>query len=555
MSALWQDGAGVALPLAGWMAPRLVAGTWRVGLATLLDAAPVACVALLLFAASGRPVFAGSIAFALGAGFAGIDRVVRGTLREPVVFSALSELPQVFTHPHLYLPFAGTGTVIGGAGATVLAAAALLIAEPAATAPHPAAALTVAAGMVAALWRAGREPWLGAAARGLRRLGPSGEPFADAARLGPVAMLIAHGIIARAERPARRARLATSPSESASSVPVRSQPRRGSPSPAATGEGWGGGRHPSPDSRTAPIVLVQCESFFDARRALPRLPRGFFAGFDRARGGGLGGRLLVPAWGANTMRAEFAVLSGIAEAALGYDRFNPYHALARGRIASQVWRLRAAGYRTVCLHPFDRRFFRRDLAIPALGFELFLGRETLGGGRKPPYMSDPELAEHVLRVVDEMGPRVFVFAITMGNHGPWLTDGLTRGATPLLAGSGPEDAGGRITSSQGVAQGDELRRYLGGLRRSDEMLDILIDGLERRAGSALLGFYGDHLPSLPRAFAHLGFDDWRSDYVIWGGDGAAGCRDLAAHELGRAIVDMALASAPSDAVVAAAHPA
>src|SRR5207253_969711 len=76
------------------------------------------------------------------------------------------------------------------------------------------------------------------------------------------------------------------------------------------------------------------------------------------------GRFAVPAWGAYTMRAEFAVLSGVPESELGYDRFNPYYALARVPLESQVWRLRRAGYRTICLHPFDRRFFRRDLALP-----------------------------------------------------------------------------------------------------------------------------------------------------------------------------------------------
>jgi hypothetical protein len=284
-------------------------------------------------------------------------------------------------------------------------------------------------------------------------------------------------------------------------------------------------------------VLVQCESFFDARRALPTLRRGFLDGFDRARAGGPHGRLNVPAWGANTMRAEFAVLTGITEAALGYDRFNPYHALARVPIRSQVWRLRAAGYRTVCLHPYDERFFRRDLAMPALGFERFLGRETLDGGRTPPYLSDPELAGHILGVVDELGPRVCVFAITMGNHGPWLKD-FSRLAD--------------IEEEVGMPQRKELLRYLAGLRQSNEMLRILIEGLERRSGNPLLGFYGDHLPSLPCAFAALGFDDWRSDYAIWSAAGSPRQRDLAAHELGRALVDIALAARE---VVPEPHPA
>ncbi|MBV9554072.1 MAG: LTA synthase family protein [Alphaproteobacteria bacterium] len=351
----------------------------------------------------------------------------------------------------------------------------------------------------------------------MRRLRPSGDAFADAVRLGPVAMLIAHGLIARSERPARRSQLA---------------PRSAGATTA---------------SDASPIVLVQCESFFDARRALPFLPPHILAGYEAACAGGVSGRLAVPAWGANTMRAEFQVLTGLDDAALGYDRFNPYHALARAPVGSHVWRLREAGYRTICLHPFDRGFFRRDLAMPALGFERFLGRETLGGARTPPYMSDPELARHILRVVEETGPRVFVFAITMGNHGPWFKE---RPGEDRLGIDLPD-----------IAQHDELSRYLAGLRGSDEMLQVLIDELSRRHPGAALGFYGDHLPSLPSAFAHLDFDDWRSDYAVWCPSRTPKPRrdvDLAAYELGRVLLD--LAREPSTAAARAAvavepHPA
>jgi len=480
MNGLWQCGAGFTLAVFGWLLPRWVAGARRLGWEMMLDAAPLATVALLLLLASGRPAYSGATVFVLGGGFAFADRTVRDALREPVLFSALSELPHIFTHPHLYLPFAGTGLVIGGAGVAVLAGLGLLVAEPAVATPHPLAAL-LAFGLVAGLlWRTGYEPWLGRAARTMRRLTPSGEPFADAARLGPVAILLVYGIIARAERAARQTQLA--------------------PKPMIVGSG---------DHR--PVILVQCESFFDARRAFSALPRDFLTGYDTASAGGAHGSLEVPAWGANSTRAEFAVLTGIAEAALGYDRLNPYHALTRAPIASQVWRLRAAGYRTLCLHPFDRGFYRRDLAMPGLGFDAFIGRETLGGSRTPPYMSDPDLARHILRVLDEAGPRCFIFAVTMGNHGPWLRKGA------------------------------EMECYLEGLAQSDEMLRILIGGLEERCSDAVLGFYGDHLPSLPRDFATCGFDDWRSDYAIWIPGGEPRQQDLAAHELGRLVADIALA--------------
>jgi hypothetical protein len=502
MLATLHDLVGLALAMGAWVLPRHIAGAGRSQPAALaLDAAPVAGIAALLFLAAGRPLFTGATVFSLGAGFAFAERTTRETLREPILFTALSELPQLFTHPWLYLPFAGTGTVIGGAVAAVASGIGLFVFEPVVIAPRPVLALVLFVVIAAAVAAIMREPLLSLAAHGLRRLHPAGEPFSDAAALGPIAMLITHGIIARAERRVRRASLA------APGVVDRVE------------------------TTARPIILVQCESFFDARRLLPMLPPDLLPGYDAAcrRGEGFG-RFEVPAWGANTTRAEFAVLTGIAEDALGFDRFNPHHALARAPISSQVRRLREAGYRTICLHPFDRRFFRRDRVMPALGFDCFLGREVLGGSRSPPYFPDPDLAEPILRLVDSMGPRVFIFTITMGNHGPWL------------AGTRPLDPGiAALFDPREVPQGGELLRYLDGLCRSDKLLQFLIAGLERRHSDTLLAWYGDHLPSLPRAFRHFGVDDWRSDYAIWSaGAGPSHRRDLAAWQLGRLVVDMVL---------------
>ncbi|TMK07800.1 MAG: hypothetical protein E6G72_14715 [Alphaproteobacteria bacterium] len=124
--------AGLALAAAAWLIPRHIAGAYRAKPATLLlDASPFVIGAGLLCLATGRPLFAGLVVLALGAGFALADHTMRQTLREPVVFSESVELPQVFSHPHLYLPFAGPGLVLGGAAAAVLIAMALLLEEPA----------------------------------------------------------------------------------------------------------------------------------------------------------------------------------------------------------------------------------------------------------------------------------------------------------------------------------------------------------------------------------------------------------------------------------------
>jgi hypothetical protein len=501
MSEVLHFGVGGALALAAWLIPRHIADAKNArSPALLLDLLPVLLAGSLMLTATARPIFTGVVLVSLGAGFAVADRTKRQVLREPVVFSDMSELPHVFSHPQLYLPFAGPALIVGGAVAAMGLAIALLSFEPGVWQPDPWLVLFYAALMMGGAWLMSREPALGAAAAALREFGATGEPFTDAATLGPFAMVLISGVIARAERSARRARHAPL------AAPLLRRAR----------------------SLAAPLLLVQCESFFDARRLSPLIPRDLLSGFDACcESGAAFGRLDVPSWGANTMRAEFAVLTGIPESELGYDRFNPYHAFARVPIASLAWRLRSQGYRTICLHPFDRSFFRRDLTLPALGFERFLGIESLGGSRRPPYYSDPELADHVLRVLDIEGPRVFIFAITMGNHGPWREAGLP--VDPELR---------RRFDPTGVPQGCDLLRYLDGLRRSDEMLQILLSGLQHRESDGIFAFYGDHVPSLPQAFRHFGFDEGGSDYVVWHGAALHSRQiDLPAHRLPEVIID------------------
>src|ERR1043166_4272391 len=145
--------AGAFLAVAAWVMPRRIAEAWRTTLSALLvDVGPFALGAGLLGLASGRPLFGGLITLAFGAGFTLTDRTMRQTLREPVVFSEMSELPQVFTHPQLYLPFAGPALVRGGGGGAIAAGLALLVVEEPLWTPRPIAALAAMALLAVCGW-------------------------------------------------------------------------------------------------------------------------------------------------------------------------------------------------------------------------------------------------------------------------------------------------------------------------------------------------------------------------------------------------------------------
>jgi hypothetical protein len=250
------------------------------------------------------------------------------------------------------------------------------------------------------------------------------------------------------------------------------------------------------------VVVVQSESFFDARNIMTKVPEGFLAEFDRTAGNArYAGRLRVPAWGANTLRTEFAFLSGIPDEALGVDRFNPYLKYCNKPVWTVASYFRSVGYRTVCIHPFHKSFFRRNRVYPHLGFDEFIDIQEFNESDKlGTYVSDAAVTRKIEEKLAESERPLFIFAITMENHGPWRPKRIdipeaVLDATPRRA--------------RNVAQ------YLAHLENADAMIGRLRRVLKKQASGAVFCFYGDHLPGFSKFFNAIGMNDPRTDYFIW----------------------------------------
>ena len=217
------------------------------------------------------------------------------------------------------------------------------------------------------------------------------------------------------------------------------------------------------------VVVVQCESFVDPAD-LPGAPLQLPA-LDAARARAeLSGRLMIDGFGAYTMRTEFGVMTGIEAGQLGFGRFDPF---VRGAAAARCalgTRFAGAGFDTQFIHPFELGFYGRDRLMPALGFEQLIGRGAFAfAERHGPYASDPALGAFICERVKSTAAPVFIYAVTMENHGPWAPP---KGETAL----------------------DAYRRHL---LSSDTMLAGLLDHLDASARPMLLVFFGDHRPSIP----------------------------------------------------------
>jgi phosphoglycerol transferase MdoB-like AlkP superfamily enzyme len=332
-----------------------------------------------------------------------------------------------------------------------------------------------------------------------RRLPLSLDPMSDQRRIGFFAVFVAYlaNGLARTERQAF----------------VRATER----GPFASGD-----PHAHPD-----VIVIQSESYFDARRLGEYVMSGPYANLDRIRREAFEqGRLTVPAWGANTMRSEFAMLTGLPMATLGYARFYPYWYVRRACASIAGW-FKRGGYRTMAIHPYYADFFGRRRAFRLMHFDRFLDiRHFAGAARVGPYVGDVALAETLVALLQQHDDKpVFAFAITMENHGPLRLEQVAQGESRGRHALG-EDARWR-----------DLTAYLRHVENADRMLGKLTDYLRKRERPAVLCFYGDHVPAMGPVFDALGAEPTHSDYFIWRNfeEDSGKQRDVHVEHLGMAI--------------------
>jgi hypothetical protein len=387
-------------------------------------------------------------------------------LREALVFADFALYSQAIRFPRLYLPFIGAGPALGGTAAILGSITlATLYESPSALFARTAwldslvAVLLVALLVVLIIKLAARRPVTLDANR-------------DTAQYGLLPTLAIYA--------------------SQASQSPQLEPRSFAPLPSRPN-----------------LIAIQSESFFDARRLDTSIRRDVLQHFDRlcAQAHSFG-RLRVPAWGAYTMRSEFAFLTGQANAALGFGRFDPLRyfqgKVATSGVGSLAASLRQQGYRCICIHPYPAQFFARHRIYPELGFDDFIDiRSFAAADRTGPYTSDAAVCERIISELSGSTQPLFVFAITMENHGPLHLEAITA------------DERNAFFSQPTTAADDNLAVYLRHLKNADQMLNRLTGYLKDQDPAAVLAWYGDHVPGMPDIYRPRNYQDPCTDYLIW----------------------------------------
>ncbi|MEW5890466.1 MAG: sulfatase-like hydrolase/transferase [Pseudomonadota bacterium] len=136
-------------------------------------------------------------------------------------------------------------------------------------------------------------------------------------------------------------------------------------------------------------------------------------------------------------------------------------------------------------------------------------------------IGDLAVAEKVAAIVREASAPVFVFVVTMENHGPLHLERVADGDVEALY-TQPPPAGCEV-----------LTIYLRHLRNADRMMAQLRHTLEHCGRPASLCWFGDHVPIMPAVYAKLGIPSGEVEYFFWSNRNpvAAHANELYVHAL------------------------
>ncbi|KAB2953347.1 LTA synthase family protein [Heliorestis acidaminivorans] len=232
------------------------------------------------------------------------------------------------------------------------------------------------------------------------------------------------------------------------------------------------------------IIVIMNEAFWDPTRlenvSFSADPMPFFRSLQEHYSTGT---LLSPVFGGNTSNVEFEVLTGFSMNYLPPGSV-PYQQHIKRSTPSMASLLKAEGYHTIGVHPYSRWFWNREEVYGHLGFDHFYSIEAFEGSYyRGPYVADEEVSRFIIEQTESHEEPVFVYAVTMQNHGPYEANRYEENEVKVSGDLAPASIASLETFTQGVVD-------------VDRSLQLLVEHYEQSPEPTLILLFGDHLPFL-----------------------------------------------------------
>lgn len=192
------------------------------------------------------------------------------------------------------------------------------------------------------------------------------------------------------------------------------------------------------------------------------------------------GYALSSVYGGNTANSEYEFLTGNSLAWLSPNAV-PYQQYLRASTYSMVSYLKMSyDYKCIAMHPYSASGWNRPDAYEYLGFdechfiEDFPCEEYVRS-----YVSDREMFEYLIDTYErEKDSRLFLFGVTMQNHGSYDYDG--------------DNYVKHISLVESSGSFPETEQYLSLIHETDKAVEYLITYFENVDEDVAVVFFGDH---------------------------------------------------------------
>lgn len=256
------------------------------------------------------------------------------------------------------------------------------------------------------------------------------------------------------------------------------------------------------------VILVMNESFSDLRvLGNLELNQENMEFFYSLKENTVRGSLNVSVFASGTANSEFEVLTGCSMAFLPVNYY-PYQQCIRKPLNSLVSQMKKYGYTTYSMHPAVSSNWNRVRVYPYYGFDKSFWEEDFEGAESIHFgVSDEETYKKVIELYEgrETGEKLFVFDVTIQNHGAYHVDESPYAVTAVNM------------------DNREVNEYLSLIKISDEAFAKLIGYFEEQEEKVVICMFGDHqtyisdwvLGDVAEGDVERNLNKYRTPFVIW----------------------------------------
>ena len=227
------------------------------------------------------------------------------------------------------------------------------------------------------------------------------------------------------------------------------------------------------------------------------------------------GDTYVSVLGGGTCNSEFEFLTGSSMEM--FSAVYPYTTFDFGKVESVVTSLKEQGYKAIAMHPASPKNYKRDRVYSALGFDQFYSYDDYENSEKMIYdqTSDQADYEKILEIIEQAEEPLFIFNVTMQNHGPYIAEELKK-EVPF------------VKLDKKFEAFDDLKLFSTLMKESDQALKFFLEELEMIDKKVIICMFGDHQPGaldqaieqfykLPTAESEIEQIQFRykTPYLIW----------------------------------------